>query len=195
LNITPDAALERLMAGNRRYVADQSERPNQNPARRMEVARGQKPFAAVLGCSDSRVPSEIIFDCGLGDLFIVRTAGHVLESVVCGSLEYGAAYLEIPLILVLGHSQCGAVTSVVEGGAELPGEMRSLGVYIKSALDHAQGQPGDLPANTIRCNTELTVEDLQQSEPFLHELVEAGRLMIVGAYYDLETGEVTLLGE
>jgi carbonic anhydrase len=195
LNTTPTAALERLIVGNRRYVADQLERPNQNPARRAEVARGQKPFAAILSCSDSRVPSEIIFDCGLGDLFIVRTAGHALESVVCGSLEYGAAYLEIPLILVLGHSRCGAVTSVVERGADLPGEMRSLGVYIKAALDHAQDQPGDLLANTIRSNTELTVNELQQAEPFLRDRVEAGRLMIVGAYYDLESGEVTLLEE
>ncbi len=193
MNITPEAALERLMAGNRRYVADQLQRPNQGPARRAEVARGQKPFSAVLSCSDSRVPSEIIFDCGLGDLFIARTAGHALEPVVYGSLEYGAEYLEIPLIVVLGHAQCGAVKAVVENGAELPGAMRSLGLFIQPALDHAKDHPGDLVANIIRSNTERTVALLQQSEPFLHHLIEAGRLMIVGAYYDLETGAVTLL--
>jgi carbonic anhydrase len=192
LNITPTAALERLMAGNRRYVADQLERPNQDPARRAEVVRGQYPFAAVLSCSDSRVPSEIIFDCGLGDLFIVRTAGHVLGPAALGSLEYSAESLAVPLIMVVGHSQCGAVTAVVADGAELPGAMRSLGLFIQPALERAKARPGNLLANTIHSNTARTVDLLRQSEPFLRPRVEAGRLLIVGAYYDLETGVVTL---
>lgn len=168
---TPAEALELLMTGNRRYVTGEVQRPNQDFARRAEVAGGQSPFAAIVSCSDSRVPSEIVFDCGLGDLFIVRTAGHVLGPVSHGSLEYGADQLGIPLILVLGHSQCGAVTAVVNGGKNLSGSMQSLSMFIQPALNHARGRPGDLLANTIRSNTERTVYLLKQSETYLSPLV------------------------
>ena len=194
MHITPTQALERLMAGNRRYVAGQPERPHQDRSRRAEVAAGQKPFAAVLSCSDSRVPPEIIFDCGLGDLFVVRTAGHVLEPSGYGSLDYAAEHLEIPLILVLGHKNCGAVRIVMEHGPNLPGAMSSLGAFVQVSLDIAHERPGDLLANWIRANTELTVGLLCQ-EPILSRVVAAGRVAVVGAYYDLDTGEVALLAE
>jgi carbonic anhydrase len=189
---TADQALERLMAGNKRYVAAQQVHPHQTPERCVELKDGQYPFAVILGCADSRVPPEVIFDQGLGDLFVIRVAGNVLDDLVLGSIEYAVAHLHTPLIVVLGHSNCGAVGATVEGG-ELEGHLPSLAAAIQPAVDQAKSLPGDLVDNAVRANATMVVEQLEASEPVLSELVDAGKLKVVAARYDLDTGEVELL--
>jgi len=189
---TADQALERLVAGNKRYVAAQQAHPHEAPERRAELSDGQYPFAVILGCADSRVPPEVIFDQGLGDLFVIRVAGNVLDDCVLGSIEYAAAHLHTPLIVVLGHSKCGAVGATVEGG-ELEGHLPSLAAAIQPAVDQARGLPGDLVDNAVRANATMVVGQLKASEPVLSELVDAGKLKVVAACYDLDTGEVELL--
>ncbi len=187
-----DQALADLMAGNKRYVAARLTYPNQTVARRAEVAKGQHPFAVILGCADSRVPPEIIFDQGLGDLFVIRVAGNVVDDVVMDSIEYAAEHLGVQLIVVLGHTRCGAVDATVKGG-EAAGHIRSLVEAIRPAVEKAKGQPGDLLTNAVKANVEMVVDRLKSSKPILAESVEAGRLKIVGARYDLESGVVEII--
>jgi carbonic anhydrase len=189
---TADQALERLMAGNKRYVAAQQAHPHEAPERRAELSDGQYPFAVILGCADSRVPPEVIFDQGLGDLFVIRVAGNVLDDCVLGSIEYAVAHLHTPLIVVLGHSKCGAVGATVEGG-ELEGHLPSLAAAIQPAVDQAKNLVGDLVDNAVRANAKMVVEQLEASEPVLSALVDAGKLKVIAARYDLDTGEVELL--
>jgi carbonic anhydrase len=191
--LTGEQALEKLMAGNKRYAAGKPTRPNQTAKRRGELTRGQWPFAALLGCSDSRVPPEIVFDQGLGDLFIVRVAGNVADEPGIGSLEYAAAVLDTPLIMVLGHSACGAVSATLKGG-QAPGQIGSIVRLIEPAVEKAKGQPGDALANAIHANVTLTVDRLKTTTPILSDRVEKKTLKIVGAHYDLATGRVELLG-
>ena len=186
---TADQALERLLAGNQRYVAARQEHPHQTPARRAELSGGQHPFAIVLGCADSRVPPEVIFDQGLGDLFVVRVAGNVVDDVVLGSIEYAAAHLHTPLIVVLGHSRCGAIGATVAGG-ELEGHLPDLAAAIQPAVDRARDLPGDLLDNAVVANATMVAQQLRSSEPVLSELVHAGKLKVVAARYDLDTGIV-----
>lgn len=189
-----DEALQRLMEGNRRYVADKTVDPNQTEARRVEVAQGQKPFATILGCVDSRVPPEIVFDRGLGDLFVIRTAGQVIDRAVLGSIEFGAFELGIPLILVLGHEKCGAVHATIEAlehNAEAEGSIGSLVEGIQPAVEAVRDQPGDLLDNAVRANVELVVRHLKES-PILAELLEHGKVQIAGGRYDLDTGAVEI---
>jgi carbonic anhydrase len=136
--LTGDQALQELMNGNKRYVAAELAHPNQTAARRAEVAKGQDPFAIIVGCSDSRVPPEIIFDQGLGDLFVTRVAGNIVDDVVLGSIEYAAEHLGVPLIVVLGHKRCGAVEAAAKGG-DAPVHIRSLVEAIKPAIKKAKG--------------------------------------------------------
>ena len=123
-----ETALQCLLEGNRRFAANQPLHPRRGPHRRREISQGQEPFAIVLGCADSRVPPTLVFDCGLGDLFVIRTAGHVVDEVVLGSMSYGVEVLEIPLLVVLGHSRCGAVQAAVQstGGNQASSTDRSL---------------------------------------------------------------------
>lgn len=192
--ITPDQALRRLLAGNRRHATGRAQRPNQSVGRRREVAGGQRPFATILACADSRVPPELVFDQGLGDLFVVRVAGNIVDDAVLGSVEFGAEELHIPLVVVLGHEKCGAVAAAVSLAGEAPGHIGSLVKPIKPAVEAARGQPGDLLDNAVRANVGLSVRALRTSTPILADLVREGRLKIVGARYDLDSGVVTVIG-
>lgn len=191
-DINSDEALARLMEGNERFVQNKRENPNQTLSRVAEVAAGQFPFAAILGCSDSRVPTEIVFDQGFGDLFVVRVAGNVATPEEIGSLEFGTLVLGSKVIMVLGHAQCGAVKAAMDGG-ELPGQVGILIANIKGAVEGLEVQEGeDKVQKAIQANVLYQMERLQNSE-VLSELIAKGALKIVGAYYDLETGEVSLL--
>jgi len=181
-----------LFAGNRRYAAGEAEHPNQSGKRRAEVAGGQMPFAVVLGCSDSRVPPEIIFDAGLGDLFVVRVAGNIIDDVVLGSIEYAAVHLGTPLVVTLGHASCGAVTTAVSGG-DAEGHMHCLVSAIRPAIEKVEHRPGNLTDHAIRANAKLAAEQMTELSSVLAGLVRAGKLQIIAAYYDLATGRVEIL--
>jgi len=186
-----DHALEKLIAGNRRYTTDQLAHHHQSAGRMRAIATGQHPFAVILGCADSRVPPEIIFDQGLGDLFVIRVAGNILDDAILGSIEYAAEELGTPLVLVLGHERCGAVAATMKH-ADIPGHISTLLNAIQPAVDRAKDEPGDLLDNAVRANIRLVVEQLKSSMP-VSELVQNGRLKIVGAQYNLECGSVEIL--
>jgi carbonic anhydrase len=188
-NITADEALARLKAGNERFVTGQVIHPNAGAERRAEVAKGQKPFAIVVGCSDSRVGPEVVFDQGLGDLFVVRTAGNVVDDVALGSIEYAAEHFGVPVIFVLGHTRCGAVAAAVAGG-EAPGHVGSVIEKIKPAVEETKGKEGDAVDNAVRANVRNVVNQLRGAGPILLGLVKAGKLRVVGGCYDLDTGRV-----
>jgi len=187
-----DDALDRLLSGNRRYAGGHAERPHQTGERRSEVTAGQQPFAAVLGCSDSRVPPEVILDQGIGDLFVVRTAGHVVDDAALGSLEYAVEHLGVELILVLAHTDCGAVAATVRGGS-VDGHVSRVVDAILPAVDRARGQDGDLRHAAVICNAEMVAQILSDSEPVLARHVAEGRLAVVPALYDLATGRVSVI--
>ncbi|MFZ0247873.1 carbonic anhydrase [Candidatus Binatus sp.] len=185
-------ALKLLLEGNQRFVAGKLEHPNQTPARRAEVAKGQHPFAAVLACSDSRTPPEIIFDRGLGDLFVVRVAGNVADRVVIESLDYSVKHLGVRVVMVLGHRRCGAVIAAVEGHEE---EEKDVGPMLKEldpAVAATKGMPGDPVENAVRANVRLVMLNLATSSE-LRAMVISGELKIVGGIYDLDTGTIEML--
>src|ERR1044072_5287259 len=192
--ITADSALAELKTGNKHHVSHRYQHPHETLDRQRQLASGQHPHAEILSCSDSRVPPEIVFDQGLGDLFIVRGAGNVASDTEIGSLEYGAEHLHVPLIVVLGHESCGAVTAAVQGGPP-EGHIPALVDLIKPAVAKTRGLPGDPVANAVRSNVELVVKQLRSSTPLLSELVAHGKLKIVGGVYSLEPGKVTWLPE
>lgn len=190
-----DEALQRLREGNERYVANKSTDLNESQSRRVELAQGQNPFATIFSCVDSRVPPELVFDRGLGDLFVIRTAGHVIDNAVLGSLEYGVAELKIPLLMVLGHEKCGAVKATVEAvekNATAEAEINWLVDGIRPAVEEVKAQPGDLLDNAVKANVMLTVERLKGSA-ILSEALEKSELRIVGGRYDLDTGMVDII--
>lgn len=190
--VPPGEALKRLLDGNLRYVSAKAAHPNQSAECRMRIAGGQAPFAAVLGCSDSRVPPEVLFDQGLGDLFVVRTAGHVVDDAGLGSLEYAAEHLGVHLVVVLGHERCGAVGAAVNH-AEAEGHLEALLEAIEPAVAAAKGRAGDPVDNAVREHVSLSVKGLERSKPLLSELVADGKLRVVGARYDLDTGRIEVL--
>jgi carbonic anhydrase len=187
-----DEVLQRLAEGNARFVASKPSHPNQGTDRRREVAKGQRPFAVIVSCSDSRVPPEIIFDQGIGDLFIIRVAGNVLDSIGMGSIEYAVEHLGTGLVLVLGHSKCGAVTATVQGG-EAHGHIGSIIHAIAPAVEQAKGLTGDLTDNAIRANVGLVAEQIRSSKPVLSKLAGEGKLKVAGGYYDIDTGRVDFI--
>jgi carbonic anhydrase len=195
--VTAEQALQKLMDGNARFISGDALHPNQSAERRAEVVSGQHPFAIVVGCSDSRVPPEIVFDQGIGDIFVIRTAGQVIDDAALASIEYGAEHLGVPLVVVLGHDSCGAVKATVEGG-EAPGHIGYLVEAISPAVDEAAEQAAngaseeELLDAAIDINVENIVDQLETSEPILSELVKEGRLTIVGARYHLDSGEVEI---
>ena len=148
----------------------------------------------ILSCADSRVPPEIIFDQGLGDLFAIRVAGNITDDAILASIEYAAEHLHTPLLVVMGHGSCGAVTAATEAG-EPPGHMSALVRPIRPAVEKARGMPGDLVANAVRLNVEMVVAQIRDSAPLLSAMVKTGQLRVVGAVYSLENGEVTWLPE
>jgi len=184
----PDEALARLIDGNARFAAGTPSAPHRDLTRLREVASKQAPFAAVLGCADSRVPVEIVFDQGFGDCFPVRVAGNIATPEVIGSLEFGCAVLGAQVLVVLGHSQCGAVKATMDGGA-VPGQISSLYQHIQPAVDEAHG---DIDT-AIRGNVRYQAGLLRRSSPVLAGLVKNGALRIVGGVFDFTSGRVTLL--
>jgi carbonic anhydrase len=193
--LSPDAALERLMEGNDRYVKGKMKR-HDFIAERPALALGQNPFAGILGCADSRVGPEDAFDVGRGDLFVCRVAGNFADVHSIASFEYGVAVLNTPLILVLGHNKCGAVDAAVKAvkdGQEFPGQIPSLIKAIRPAVKAAQDQSGDLLENAIKQNVVLNVEKLKTAGPILSNAVQEGKLRVAGGIYSLDTGRVMLI--
>jgi carbonic anhydrase len=194
--VTPDEALQRLVEGNARYVAGQRTRTDFSVGR-AALAKSQHPFAAILTCADSRVAPELVFDQGPGDLFVVRVAGNFVNDDGLASLEYAVNFLETPLIMVLGHSSCGAVDAavkVVRDGLVLPGHLPEMIEPIRPAAETALAQsPADPLATAISANVHNAVARLEAAEPILAERMGNKSLRIVGAHYDLETGQVALL--
>lgn len=195
-----DEALKALMEGNKRFVSEQKKGPRRTIERVKKVASGQNPFVAILACADSRVAPEIIFDQGIGDLFVVRVAGNIVNPTnygIQGSLEFGVLALGAPLIMVLSHSECGAVAgsiSALQKGTEFPGSINDIVQTIQPAVKKAEGEKGDLLHNATIANVQMGVEKLKNSDPVISDLVKKGKIKVVGANYDLETGEVTLVG-
>lgn len=195
-----DEALKALMEGNKRFVNSMKEGPGRSAERRRYVAAGQNPFAVILACADSRVAPEIVFDQGIGDLFVVRVAGNIVNPTnygIQGSLQYGVFALGAPLLMVLGHSRCGAVAgaiSALQKGTEFPGSINDIVRTIKPAVEKAKGEKGDLLHNSIIANVQVGVDKLNNSDPVISDLVKKGKVKVVGANYDLKTGEVKLIG-
>jgi carbonic anhydrase len=185
-----DRAWQELLSGNRRFAAGACRHPRQSVARRAEIVAGQHPFAVVVGCADSRVPPEILFDCGLGDLFVLRDAGNVLDEVGEASLEYAVEHLAVRLVVVLGHSGCGALTAVIEG-APVEGHLVRLVEHLQPAVARASARPGDVLDNAVVENIRSEVARLRRLEPVLAGLVASGQVRVVGARYDLSSGLVT----
>jgi carbonic anhydrase len=192
--LTPDEALALLVEGNQAFLRNEQHTPDLSPARRLALAAGQSPFCAYVSCSDSRVPPELLFGRGLGELFIVRNAGNTVDTVAMGSIEYAVAELGVPLIVVLGHEACGAVKaamSVVEKNARFPGAIDNMIEPIIPAVLQSRGQPGDPTENAVKQNVRRVVEVLrQESDPILLKPQQENRLKVVGAYYHLDTGMV-----
>ena len=192
--VNADEALKLLQAGNQRYVDGKlnSVTPDEMARRRAELVQGQKPFAVVVCCSDSRVGPEIIFDQELGNIFVVRTAGEVLDAAGIGSIEYAIAHLGSPLVLVLGHEHCGAVAAAVAEAKE-PGHIAAILKAIQPAVKRTRGQKGDPVDNAVRANVQDIAARLRVTGPILAAKVNAGGLKIVGATISLSTGKVELV--
>ncbi len=192
--VPPAEAISRLKEGNERYTRGNPQHPDMTK-RREELAKSQHPFAVVLGCADSRVPPEIVFDQGLGDLFVLRVAGNVIDDHSLGSIEYAVDHLAVRLIVVLGHQRCGAVKAAKETIAakgEAPAHIQSLVTAIQPAVEATA--KGDLET-TVRENVKNVVQALRSSAPILKAKVDSGELKVVGAYYSLDTGSVAFLDE
>lgn len=190
-SLSPETALKKLMAGNQRFVKHQPQYPDQSAKRLAEVAQAQHPFATILSCADSRVPAEIVFDQGIGDIFDVRIAGNIATPEAIGSIEYAVALLGTPLLMVLGHERCGAVTAAVKNET-LPGDIGTFVTPIQPAVKRVKDQPGDAVDNAVVANVRYQIEQLQRST-LITERVQSGKLKIVGGRYDLDTGTVTML--
>lgn len=199
--LEPHRVIHHLQQGNQRFVTGHLEHPRREPARRVVVAGGQRPYATVLACADSRVPPELLFDEGLGDLFVVRTAGHVVDTSVLGSIEYAVEHLHTPLVVVLGHQACGAVAAAL-GEDPHPGHLASLLESIRPAAElarHMGGADRDEPAagallqRSVMLHVRRSVEALRRRSPVIREREEQGGVAVVGAVYDLHRGVVGFL--
>jgi carbonic anhydrase len=201
--ISAKEALERLRAGNRRFVTGASHGDAQaNTARRRELATSQAPFAIILGCSDSRVPAEIVFDQGLGDLFVIRVAGNIVAPSQIGSVEFAAERFGTRLVVVLGHSNCGAILATLE---ELGRRSEEQSRHLRSIVDRVRPSvesllvtglrhdPAALVREAVRANIRMSVNQLRHSSALLEQLIQHDGLRVVGAEYSLETGEVEFL--
>jgi carbonic anhydrase len=190
-SLSPDAALQKLMEGNQRFIDHQPQYPDQSALRLQEVAIAQHPFATILSCADSRVPAEIVFDQGIGDIFDVRIAGNIATHEAIGSIEYAVVLLGSPLLMVMGHERCGAVTAAVQNESLL-GDISTFVKAIKPAVEKVKSQPGDAVENAVVANVQYQIEQLKRSQ-LLTEQVRSGKLKIVGGRYDLDTGKVTII--
>ncbi len=193
--LSPDAALDRLMKGNARYIDGLTKRHDFKHEREV-LSKGQNPFAAVLSCADSRIAPELCFDTARGDVFVCRVAGNFADEEIIASFEYAVSVLNTPLILVLGHESCGAVDATIKSikdGTTLPGHLPALVHALTPAVQAAQKEPGDLLANAIRSNVAMNVDRLKTTAPILQAAVDDNKLRVVGGIYELKTGRVELL--
>jgi carbonic anhydrase len=181
-----------LLAGNQRYVTNHQQHPDESLAWRVELTKGPHPIAVILGCADSRVPPELIFDQGLGDLFVIRVAGNIVDDAVLASIEYAVEHLGTKLVVVLGHEKCGAVSAVVEGGPAA-GHLGALFTAIRPAMEAASKEPGDKVHNCVIANARRVAAQIRESEPVLKKQVAGKVLKVLAADYALDTGKVTLL--
>jgi carbonic anhydrase len=192
--VAPAEAIAKLKEGNGRYTNGKLQHPGQTTERRAELTKDQHPFAVIVSCSDSRVPPEIVFDQGLGDLFVVRVAGNVIDDHGLGSIEYAVDHLGARLIVVLGHQSCGAVKAAKEtiaAKSKAPGHIQSLVMAIQPAVEATA--KGDLEA-TVEANVKNVVQAVRTSTPILKPKVDSGEVQVIGGYYSLDTGAVTFLG-
>ena len=187
--MNPDQALKQLVEGNSRYMHEKLLHPNRSKEARICSADGQNPFAIILGCSDSRVSPEIIFDQGIGDLFVVRVAGNVVGPVELDSIEYSALYLKSSVIMVLGHENCGAIQAVINGQSQ---DIETIASMIAPSLERARAQKGSLIENTVKDNVHSVVDALRKS-PVLAKLIDEKKITVVGGYYDFQSGGVELV--
>lgn len=209
-SVTPDQALQKLMDGNKNYVEYHlTGSKMSDAATRASLARSQKPYAIILSCSDSRVPPEVIFDKGLGEIFVIRVAGNIADPTVLGSIEYAAEHLGSPLVMVLGHERCGAVTATVASKGKTTGSpnidviVKSIGSSMKAASKDcevckhdkkcAENKKEDFVECLVDANARMVAADLTKKSPILKHLVEEKKLKVVAAKYDLDNGKVSLL--
>ncbi|MEW5773267.1 MAG: carbonic anhydrase [Thermodesulfobacteriota bacterium] len=197
--VSPDQALDMLKQGNARFVAGKAAHPNLTLQRLQETAaKGQKPFATVLACSDSREPVELLFDQGVGDVFVIRVAGNVSDVDEVGSIEYGVGHLGAPLLVVLGHTQCGAVTAVATDakvGGSIPQLVDNIAPAVARAKTKAAGLPqGELVEKAVQENVWQSIADAFTRSEEIRRLVSAGKLKVVGAVYDLGSGAIEWMG-
>lgn len=191
----PRIGLKKLMGGNKRFIEGKSIKPRQDMTTVKMLENGQQPFATIVGCSDSRVPNEMIFDQGFGDLFIIRTAGQVSAAASYGSMEFAVLKLKTKLIVVLGHTECGAVAAAVDRPENVPGHIVTLINEIKPAVAKCAHLPGNAVNNAVRQNVIDQVSNLRDLDPILHKKYVDGEILIVGAVYDIHTGKVEFLEE
>ncbi len=182
-------ALERLMAGNKRFISGQVTATHRDNPRRSEIAKGQHPIAIVVSCSDSRVPPEMVFDVGMGDIFVVRLAGNVIDPIAIGSIEYAAEHLHVPLVVVMGHERCGAVTAAL-GTTAPPQHILSIVENIQHNLKGTTPDAKDPVDHAVRMNCKAVAAEISNSEPVLKEMVTSGHLRVVAVRYDLDDGAV-----
>ncbi|AOY72243.1 carbonic anhydrase [Arthrobacter sp. ZXY-2] len=194
--MTPALAWRRLREGNERFVSGESRHPNQDAARRSSLLEGQNPFAVIFGCADSRLAAEIIFDLGLGDAFVVRTAGQVIDDAVLGSLEYSISELKVPLIAILGHDSCGAVTATkgaVETGEMPPGFIRDLVERITPSVLTAKRNGQEEVNDMVVEHVKQTAQRLADSSRVISDAIEEGRVAVIGLSYKLGEGQAALV--
>jgi len=196
--ISPQEALKKLVDGNERFATGNSTHPNRCDETKNALLKEQKPFVAVLACSDSRVPVEIIFDAGLGDIFAVRTAGHVLSREVMGSLEYAVKSLGVKLVMILGHENCGAVNTAIQtyqnkSYDDLSENLQSIMNHIYPAIEKVECDNDDFLNSSVKSNIYYQLEDLIKKDSYIKQQSENGKIAVVGAMYSLTTGKVKIL--
>lgn len=186
-----DKALAVLAEGNARYVVHKETHPDLSLERRHELIQGQHPYAIIVGCADSRVPPELVFDAGLGDLFVIREAGNVMDNVVLGSVEYAVEHLGVKLVVVLGHESCGAVTAAVKHTREA--HITSIMKAIQPAVAASKSQPGDAVHNCVLANARMVAKQIRDSKPILAKSIAHDGVKVVAAIYEIESGKVVML--
>ncbi|MFV2116173.1 carbonic anhydrase [Micromonospora sp. LOL_025] len=194
--VTPAEAWRRLRHGNHRFVTGHSRHPHQSLADLRRLAAGQHPIAITLGCADSRVAPEVLFDQGLGDLFDNRVAGNIVDDLLLGSIEFAVEEFHSPLIVVLGHERRGAITATIDAirtGGSAPGHIGTIVESLRPVVAPVLGQPGDEVDNGVRANVRAQVQALTVRSPIIAERLHAGALKVIGARYDLDNGQVTLV--
>lgn len=184
--------MKKLMDGNKRFAEGKSVYPRQCAERKKEIIDSHKPFVAILCCSDSRVPPELIFDQGLGDLFVVRVAGNIVSTEIIASLEYAVLYLGVSMIFVLGHEVCGAVQAAIDGKITEGNIALKLNA-IRPAVEMAKTMDGDLLTNAAKCNVKMVTDKLRNCEPILKPQIQDRKIYIAGGYYNFSNGLIDVI--